>query len=192
MVERDGSKIALNCEAFFPTIYLRTILEEIIKSAGFSYVSKFIESDLFSSLVITPDISQLYYDQDDLVNIRAKAITSTYSFTRVQGQFDKTPYQFTKPARFDKTSDDPNNPDFYDIGGNFTFSSTLGDYYTSPIKQHADISVNMSFFTTYGYFYIGIGPGDVCGDVITNIHKGNQTYTATLWKRSSFVPDVIS
>ena len=137
-----NNNIDWKTEHFFPAVYYKTMIHEIITQAGFKYDGTIFNDNDFKSLIVNYGNGSLKLSTAQINNRTFRA--SKTSNKQINYLASNTP-SLPPYANFDFNDDTtpPNN----DIGNTW---NTLTDIYTTPIngvyKFTADINVNLQHF----------------------------------------------
>ena len=115
----------MNVEDFFPSIYIKEIIDKIFRNYGITYQSEFFNSTLFKSLILNYNKSHIYLDgnQKALREFSAKR-TTRLGVATMYPTIAKSSGNFTIP--FDTEVHDPSN--LFD-----------GKYFTPQNKQYSSL-----------------------------------------------------
>ena len=131
---------------FYPTTYVKPIIDEIFTEAGFNYTSDFLNSNFFKNLILPFNNAALLPTIKDIITENDKITLASFhpSTTIITSTFSgpgpgEISYLWTS---FDANIEtyDPNN--FYDTT-NFIYTHTNSQLYVERFKIDVDILVNL-------------------------------------------------
>ena len=181
----------LNTEFFLPHPYAKTILDRIFFEANFTYTSKFLTSNLFKSLIVSPNPDGLKLDREttNLIDFKAKSYFEAgcvnpgnvlnevcwdagqlyigeYNGPLNRTTGDKFIESAVQRYPFNVDIDTINDPPtYFDFGNNYNI---LTHTYTVPEKVTMIFRANMKFKLVYGE------GRPVFGNIGVNTHIGEE------------------
>lgn len=157
-----------NIEGFRPHIYLKTIFDKIFTESGKIYDSEFLNSDYFTSLIITPNSKGSNFDADTY-NFKAK-LTNTQTFT--VGLY--TNYLWANGVRIEFDNDSINGA----FDNNNDYNNTLYQYET-PQKINIQLSHTTKFNVNVAFL----------GSIDTALYPDSFIYFTTRILRNGQIVD---
>lgn len=139
----------------FPAIYIKTIIDRIFKFAGYTYTSKFFESDYFKMLVMpfNGDKLQLTEEQVEQRTVRA-GITGTATEPITPYRQNNTSWYYSYMDNYSLGSGfNRESGTVTDSGSDLTFTDDLGQWngsiYTCSINGYYDVAFVGKLFVQY-------------------------------------------
>lgn len=166
-----------NVEFFRPALYAKTVVDKIFKSVGYSYNSKFFNSDYFRQQIITQPGTTAYVSDSTLEASKVKATGSQkLLLPYYENDHIQTYHKITWGLMEDTCSfTDDYSTGNYDNGGNFDIVTSE---YTVPVSGLYKLSTDVFLNTSVDFQELSSGDTFNSG---TDMHvKGKLIYQAQI------------